>query len=161
MLTRIPNPTATSRRATALYALLATFTASAEVRKLDSLEQVRAFALIVVDQANTDVTEAFALLKAHTHAAQDYATLSIADLDAIAARFARSAAQRLAELGEPTGTVEFISEKRVGETIVRERFLQHRVRYPTLWTFDFYRTAGGWTLTAVTADSNTGDLLAP
>ena len=160
MLTRMQPPTLTSRRATNLYALLATFTACAEPPKLDSLEQVRAFITIVVGQAGTDEAEAFSLLKAHILAAEGYCTLSIADIDAIAERFMRAAAQRLADLGEPTGVVEFISEKQVGDTILRERYLQHRTRYPTLWTFDFYRTPGGWTLTAVNADSNAAELLA-
>ncbi|WP_271195482.1 hypothetical protein [Pseudomonas turukhanskensis] len=156
----MPPPSTTSRRAVNLYALLATFTACAESPKLDSLEQVRAFITIVVGQAATDEAEAFALLKAHIEAAKGHCPLSIADLDAIAARFTRAAAQRLADLGEPTGVVEFISEKRVGETMVREQFLQHRGRYPSLWTFDFYRTAGGWTLFSVNTDRDAAELLA-
>lgn len=161
MLQRTPPLSRTSSRAIALYALLASFTVSAQSPPLETLDQAQAFALSVVVQADTDEAKAFELIKAHTERAREYSTISLAELDAIGQQFSTNAPQRLVGMGKPTGNVEFISKKQAGENMVRLSYMQHRLRFPMLWTFDFYRTPGGWTLTAFNADGTAPDLLAP
>jgi hypothetical protein len=161
MLKRMPPPTLNSRQAIALYAQLATFTARDDSLRLDSIKDVQAFALRVVVQADSDEAKAFELLKDHIQHTQHYSTLALAELDAVAHRFCAHTPLRLARMGAPTGSVEFVGKKQLGETLVRVSYLQHRTRFPMLWLFDFYRTAGGWTLTAFSTDSDAADLLKP
>jgi hypothetical protein len=143
----------------ALGALLAAPLSFADIKQLQTLDQTRSFVDSVIVKTNTDEAAALNLVKEHAQATKEYSTLAIADLDAFSKNFVASASEREAVLGKPTGEVEFIEQKQAGKKMLRLTYLQHRARYPLLWNFDFYLTAGGWTLTAFNADNNATPLL--
>ena len=88
--------------------------------------------------STNDLTSAFSIMKA-------YVPISETEVDAVAIQSKAQREQYGKRYGSPIG-FEFISSKKVGESLLRLQYIEKTEKHALPWSFCFYRTSKGWTL---------------
>ncbi len=126
-----------SRKISVFLLLLASFGANAAT--LASEADLRKFSDKVMDAAGKgDIVAAFDLMKPYVVIGesefQSTALSSKSQRDQISSRFGKSIGY------------EFVSSKKVGESLIRLLYIEKTEKTAVPWAFYFYKTSAGWTL---------------
>ena len=104
-------------------------------------KDIRAFATGVMEKVGKgDLDGAFNALK-------PYVALSSTEIDSVAIQSKAQREQYGKRYVESIG-FEFIDEKKVGESLIRLRYIEKTDKHALPWLFYFYKTPEGWTLNA-------------
>ena len=117
--------------------LLAASNAHADTLKTEA--DLKPFAeRVMASVSSSGIAVAFNVMKPYT-------TLSDAEFKAALLASETQRDQFGARYGKPVG-YEFVSQKRLGESLVRIVYLEKAEKHAYPWLFHFYRTRNGWVL---------------
>jgi len=93
---------------------------------------------IMAKVATGDLNAALEMIKPYTF-------ISLAEMDAIIAQ-SKESKEKFGERNGKSIGYEFINSKRVGDSLLRFRYIEKNEKHALLWEFYFYNTKEGWIL---------------
>ena len=92
-----------------------------------------------------------------TSEVKKYSIVPDAEVDASFGQFKIQQSAIAQRFGASIGT-EFVSEEKVGSSLLRLTYLHRFERHPMKWVFDFYRGNDGWVLDTFQSNDNLASL---
>ncbi|MBP7088612.1 MAG: hypothetical protein KBB01_04860 [Candidatus Omnitrophica bacterium] len=105
---------------------------------------------IMTKVANGEIDNAFNLMK-------PYVPISETEVDSVAIQTKAQLEQYGKRYGEPIG-FEFIDSAKIGDSIIRFRYLAKMTNNALPWIFIFYKNIEGWTLNSFNWKDNVANL---
>ncbi len=101
---------------------------------------------VMANVEKADLLSAFATIK-------PYMPVTSADFDKMALQYKTVIEQYLTKYGNPTAVI-FIDSKKIGESVMRVRYIETNDKYAHTWSFYFHKIKDGWVINSFNWDDS-------